>query len=83
MKIKFASSIAELAGERECKIQIKKDLLVRDFISLLMAKYPGLKGLASYPYGFMIIKNGRYLVRDEEVLEDSDWVELIPPILGG
>lgn len=90
MRIRFASPLAKMIGQRDCDIVVHKTMTVEEVVDLLSCKfaqtpvfeddYPGKIWVPDF---LMVIKNGRHLLGTQDCLENHDDLEIIPPIMGG
>ena len=90
MRIRFASPLAKLIGQRDCDITIHRTITVEEVVGLLSRKFAQTEvfegdypGKPYVPHVLMVIKNGRYLLKPQDRIEDDDHLEIIPPIMGG
>lgn len=70
--------VKELFKSPSVEIILPENATVADLKSLLNAKYPNLKQIASY----MIAVNNEY-VADKEIIHENDEIAIIPPVSGG
>lgn len=90
MRIRFASPLAKIIGQRDCNLVVENTITVEEVVGLLSrefaqtqifsAHYPGKPYV---PHILMVIKNGRHLLKPQDNLENHDDLEIIPPIMGG
>ncbi len=80
MKIKtlFFGITADLVGQHELEIDLKKSVYIADFKTLLKEKFPKLAKINAYA----IAVNEAYAEGDYSIKE-GDVVAVIPPVSGG
>lgn len=89
MRISFARPLARIVGEQSCTITVHQSVTVEEVIQILSRKFAHTEvfqmsnGKAIVPCVCMVLKNGKYLVKPEDRINDADELELIPPIMGG
>jgi len=90
MRIIFASPLAKLLGTRDHMITVKQRVTVEELIVMLAQDFPSTNAFnndggdeALIPYVWMVFKNGKALLNLEDLVDNDDEVEFIPPIMGG
>ena len=90
MRIRFASPLAKMFGRRDCDIPVACPITVEEVVAVLSREFAqtdvfrdGYPGKPYVPHVLMVIKNGRYLLKPTDRLEEHDYLEIIPPIMGG
>lgn len=90
MRIRFASPLAKLIGRRDCDITVQHAVTVEEVVGLLSHEFAQTAvfkdhyhGKPYVPHVLMVIKNGRYLLKPHDQLENHDNLEIIPPMMGG
>lgn len=68
----------EILGQREVTIELNGGHTVADLRSHLASAYPRVEGLRS----LLIAVNNEY-AEDQQVLNETDEIALIPPVSGG
>lgn len=90
MRIRFASPLAKILGQSDCDLVIHRTTTVEEVVGHLSREFAQTQVFASHypgkpyvPHILMVIKNGRYLLKPHDCLENHDDLEIIPPIMGG
>ncbi|EAX48184.1 thiamineS protein [Thermosinus carboxydivorans Nor1] len=90
MNIQFAGPLAKVLGHKRWVIRSGGQLTAEEVIVRLAHDFPQAevfrevrRGKPPIPYMFMVIKNGKSLLRPHDRLDDQDELEIIPPIMGG
>jgi len=79
VKVLYFASLKSKLNKSYEDIEIEKDTTVQALKTLLLKKYPDLKGFLE---NCMIAVNESY-VDDNTLLKDNDTVAIIPPVGGG
>ena len=90
MRIYFASPLAKMIGQRDYNITVHSTVTVEEVVCLLSRRFAQTQvfqddypGKSYVPNLLMVLKNGRYLLKPQDCLENHDDLEIIPPIMGG
>ena len=81
VKVRYFSIYRDISGKVEETIDVKVPLTIRDLVSELSKKYPGIAQYMNEDY-MIVLVNGR-TVGPDHVVNDGDEVALMPPASGG
>ncbi len=79
VRVRLFAAYREAVGRGETSVDLPEGGTVSDLLSLLVAEFPRLRGLAQVTAAAV---NQEYVARST-VLHDGDEVAFIPPVSGG
>lgn len=79
IKALFFATLRDSVGVRSVELQIPAQTNVAGFKTLLLEKYPTLKGVM----GHMLISVNQEYAFDETLIPDAAEIALFPPVSGG
>ena len=79
VKILFFATLRDRVGLRSVELQIPRRTNVAGFKTILLEKFPALKGLTSH----MLISVNQDYVFDDAIIPDGAEIALFPPVSGG
>jgi molybdopterin converting factor subunit 1 len=77
--VKLFAAARELIGSEEVKLESPEGATVADVKRILIQSYPQIAGILSRS---VMARNQEYAL-DEDVVEESDELAVIPPVSGG
>jgi molybdopterin synthase sulfur carrier subunit len=91
MQWKLFADLAEVAGDREIRVDVDSDATVGDALDELLASRPDLRERVLDDSGAVadhinVLRNGENVRADDgldTVIEDGDELALFPPVSGG
>jgi len=88
MRIIFSEPFAKKTGISEWDFEIAVSLPVKRLLEIIAEEHPYLNSIRHefvdrYPYGGMLLINKRSIAKPDDIVSNADYVEIIPPIMGG
>jgi len=88
MKVTFHEPFTEKLNCREWELEIKTRIPVKRLLEIMAEQHPYFNTIRDefierYPYGGMLLLNKRNIARIDDYIDNTDSVEVIPPIMGG
>ena len=75
----FFATLRDRVGVRSVELQIPAQTNIEEFKSILMERFPALRGLTSH----MLISVNQEYAFDDVVIPDDAEIALFPPVSGG
>ena len=82
IKIRLFLDFKEIIGKKELKLEIKREVTIRELIELLEKSYPKIKKVTKYPENYSILLNSTYSKLTAN-LKENDVIDLFSVIDGG
>jgi molybdopterin converting factor subunit 1 len=79
VKALFFATLRDHVGVRSVELQIPLYTNVASFKSILMEKFPALKGMT----GHMLVSVNQEFVFDDAIIPEAAEIALFPPVSGG
>jgi molybdopterin converting factor subunit 1 len=79
IQVLLFASLADLAGERDVKLEVASGITVQQVWELLQSQYPRLSG---YSNRLLRSVNGSF-AKSDTLVNDGDEVAFFPPVSGG
>jgi len=80
IKVRYFASFRDAAGKKEEDIEIRDSARVKDLVSYLISKYPGMKEMYWEESIYTLNYN---IVSEETKLSNGDDLAILPPAGGG
>ncbi len=77
--VKFFASARDTVGEKDLKMEIKKNSKVEDVMENLFEEYPDLQEMEDH----LLISVNKDRTGKDEILKDGDEIAVMPPVTGG
>ena len=88
MRITFSEPFSKKTGISEWDLEITANIPVKRLLEIMAEEHPFLNSIRHefvdrYPYGGMLLINKRSIARPDDIVRNTDYVEVIPPLMGG
>jgi len=83
VKVKFVSLIRDYTGVKETTINIPKGAKLKDLISILEERFPGLKKIKEKRINIIVLADGQTVHEDSQDISVYKKIVLLPPASGG